>query len=647
MFSSSFRKRSLALGIAVFTAAAALALPLMGCGSSSSSSSSSTSSASAKTVKTITHSSVSNPSGIETLKIDMSKWQYDEDHGVYYQIGLAYCVKAQAEAYEKLAVYVPAAYFKGKKNSDGTYTCTVDTSGKVNGYTAKTAPFVMPLNTAGYSAQEAVTSYDYSGIKKYMKAGYIYVFAGCRGRENGSNYDGGAPWGVTDLKAAIRYLRYNAGSLAGDTSKIFVFGHSGGGAQSTVLGASGDSGLYLKYLKKIGAAMKDSDGNYISDAVTGVMAWCPITNLDTANEAYEWMMGQFSSSGTRSSSVWTSALSDDMAEAYADYINALGLKSSDGTVLKLSKSSSGIYLSGSYYKYLMSVIEKSLNNFLKDTEFPYTESSQEMADMSGGAPSGSAPSGASGSSSSSAPPSGSAPSGSAPSGASGSGSPAVPSASAASGSASGTTYKSAAAYIKALNADGTWIQYDKKTNTAKITSLKAFVKHCKSAAKDVGAFDSLSLSQAENSLFGTGSSNTLHFDQTMADLLKKNASKYSKLSGYKSSYASAYAEGAASEDALGVTSSVRQNMYNPMYYLSSYYEGYQTSNAASYWRIRTGINQTDTSLTTEMNLALALKNNSAVKSTDFATVWGQGHTTAERAGNSTSNFIKWVDGICK
>ena len=49
-------------------------------------------------------------------------------------------------------------------------------------------------------------------------------------------------------------------------------------------------------------------------------------------------------------------------------------------------------------------------------------------------------------------------------------------------------------------------------------------------------------------------------------------------------------------------------MYNPLYYFSGYYDGYQKSAVADYWRIRTGIAQSDTSLTTEVNLALALKN---------------------------------------
>ncbi|NUM43533.1 MAG: hypothetical protein HUU38_02420 [Anaerolineales bacterium] len=36
----------------------------------------------------------------------------------------------------------------------------------------------------------------------------------------------------------------------------------------------------------------------------------------------------------------------------------------------------------------------------------------------------------------------------------------------------------------------------------------------------------------------------------------------------------------------------------------------------------------------EVNLALAQEN--------YATVWAQGHTMAERTGDSTTNFIAWV-----
>ena len=84
-------------------------------------------------------------------------------------------------------------------------------------------------------------------------------------------------------------------------------------------------------------------------------------------------------------------------------------------------------------------------------------------------------------------------------------------------------------------------------------------------------------------------------------------------------------------------------MYTPLYYLLKSEEGYGTSTVAKYWRIRTGINQSDTALTTEVNLALALENYNGVKDVDFETVWGQGHTEAERTGDSTSNFIAWVN----
>ena len=144
-----------------------------------------------------------------------------------------------------------------------------------------------------------------SGAKAYTSAGCIYVEAGCRGR------DAGAPAGVTDLKAAIRYLRYNGDELPGSTDRIFSFGMSGGGAQSALLGATGNSALYTPYRDTIGAAPD------ISDAVAGSMCWCPSTNLDYANEAYEWNLGA-SRSGLDED---TQALSDAMAEAWVSSSN--------------------------------------------------------------------------------------------------------------------------------------------------------------------------------------------------------------------------------------------------------------------------------------------------------------------------------------
>ena len=593
----------------------ALSLTACGSGSGSDASSASASQTSAETVS----ADVTNPDDVDDLKINNTKWKYDESNDVYYQIGVSYCTDPADEDYETLAVYVPGAYMQAKDNGDGTYTCTLSSDGEVGGYTAETAPVVFPINTAGYSAQASQTEYSYNEASSYLEAGYIYVYAGCRGRENG-----GSPCGVTDIKAAIRYVRYNDDELAGDSDKVFTFGHSGGGAQSAIAGASGDSELYYEYLEEIGAVMETDDGEYISDATYGTMAWCPITNLDTADSAYEWMMGQYQDSATRSDDTWTGALSDDLAEAYAQYINKLALTDEDGNTLTLEESDDGIYTSGSYYEYVRETIETSLNNFLKDTEFPYTASSNEMGDMSGGGmPSGGAPSGE-------------APSGGMPGGSGGQ----------SGSSSSGETYESAEDYIAALNEDVEWIKYDAETNTATITSVEAFVQHCKSASKDVGAFDALDRSQAENKVFGTDDGEGLHFDQTIADLLEANSDEYSKYSDYDSSYAEEYASDIEKEDELGSSSQTRQNMYNPMYYISKYYDGAGTSTLSKYWRINTGIEQGDTSLTTEMNLALALQSADGVEDVDFTTVWGQGHTTAERSGSSTDNLIDWINECC-
>ena len=87
----------------------------------------------------------------------------------------------------------------------------------------------------------------------------------------------------------------------------------------------------------------------------------------------------------------------------------------------------------------------------------------------------------------------------------------------------------------------------------------------------------------------------------------------------------------------------RVNMYNPMYYLCDYYDGAGSSDVAKYWRINTGIEQGDTSQCVDVNLYLAVLNKVGKDNVKFSTVWGQGHTQAERTGDSTGNFINWVN----
>lgn len=566
-------------------------------------------------------------------KIDHTKWQYNEKDNVYWQVGISYCANPVDITYETLGIFVPGAYLTSTENGDGTFTCEINREAVVGNYTAETAPVVIPVDTPGYSAMVAPTGYV-DGVSEYTDEGFIYFNAGCRGR------DAGAPAGVTDLKAAIRYLRYNAGTVPGSMDRIFTFGMSGGGAQSALVGATGNSDLYTPYLELIGAVQG------VSDAVAGSMCWCPITNLDYANEAYEWNMGVTRTDLDED----TQQLSDDMARAFAEYINRLGLADENGNVLTLTESELGIYQSGSYYDYLMGVVEQSLNNFLEDTEFPYTVGNSggkggmigdrgdfrgfediedgDLPDIDdggfGGFKGGDLPVREKGGDL---------------------GNPKFNDKEAENefyarddinrtdASSSGVmlsgTYETAQAYIDALNANGEWVMYDSRSNTASITSLADFVKACKNASKNVGAFDDLQAAQGENILFGYGDGAGAHFDAVMAVLLKDTE------------YGKSYSADMEKTDTFGSTVDYRLNMYNPMYYLSDYYEGYQTADVAQFWRIRTGIEQGDTALNTEVNLALALENYGA--DVDFETVWGQGHVEAERTGSSAENFIDWVN----
>ena len=488
-------------------------------------------------------------------KTDMSKWLYSKDNDLYYQTGISYCEDPADKKYEKLAYFVPAAYMNAAKNADGTYTCTLNNTAKVNGYTAASAPIVLFVNTPGYYAAEALTGetvemgMNMGGIGDFTAKGFVYVYPGCRG------IDEGAPSGVTDLKAAVRYLRYCDDVNAGDAEKIFTFGMSGGGAQSVLLGASGDSELYAPYLEKIGAIKG------VSDSVCGSMSWCPVTNLDTANAEYEWMMGC-----TRTGrSAEEQAVSDKLAEAFAKYVNSAGFADKNGKALTLTESNEGIYQAGSYYDHVKGVIEASLNHYLAD--MPDAKAAQE--------------------------------------------------------------------YVDGMNKEKKWINFDINTNTATVTSVPDFAKACKPAKELYTAFDQ---PNGQNNLFGYGDGKGAHFDRILCDVLTELGSQYA--AGYKADL--------AKTDAIGYTVDQRVNMYSPLYFLMKSREGYRTANVAKYWRIRSGIEQDTNSLTTEIDLDLALNAYDGVESVDFETVWERNHELAERdGGEPNENFMEWVISCTK
>ena len=182
-----------------------------------------------------------------------------------------------------------------------------------------------------------------------LAAGYVVVSPGCRGRDNkasdGTNY-GKAPAAIVDLKAAVRYIRHNKGVIPGNTNWIISTGVSAGGAMSALLGASGNSEVYAPYLKEIGAA--DTEDN-----IFGSACFCPITDLEHADGAYEWMYGTYP---TRSGLV-DQDLSKQLKAIYSVYQASLNLQGKNGF---------GTITAENYDKYLIqNYLIPSANKFLK------------------------------------------------------------------------------------------------------------------------------------------------------------------------------------------------------------------------------------------------------------------------------------------
>ncbi|MEU9053891.1 hypothetical protein AB0D37_26350 [Streptomyces sp. NPDC048384] len=148
--------------------------------------------------------------------------------------------------------------------------------------------------------------------KPALAAGYVVVEPGARGRtlkNSAGEYYGVAPAAIVDLKAAVRYVRFNKDRIPGNVDRIVSSGTSAGGALSSLLGASGDSPLYAKHLKTIGAA--DA-----SDAIFATGAWCPITDLEHADGAYEWNWG---STATSSGAEVDRTVSKELRSQFAEY----------------------------------------------------------------------------------------------------------------------------------------------------------------------------------------------------------------------------------------------------------------------------------------------------------------------------------------
>ncbi|MFI5553949.1 subtype B tannase [Streptomyces sp. NPDC051738] len=202
--------------------------------------------------------------------------------------------------------------------------------------------------------------------KLALAAGYVVVEPGARGRtlkNSSGEYYGVAPAAIVDLKAAVRYVRFNKGRIPGNVDRIVSSGTSAGGALSSLLGASGDSPLYDKYLAEIGAA--DA-----SDAIFATGAWCPITDLEHADGAYEWNWG---SNATSSGSQVDQTVSKELRSQFAEYQASLRLRGLGGFGALTARNYDAYlvkqYLEPSATKYLAALSDADRASYLAANTF--------------------------------------------------------------------------------------------------------------------------------------------------------------------------------------------------------------------------------------------------------------------------------------
>ncbi len=303
----------------------------------------------------------------ETLRLDKDRYtvkEYEyEGHHICCRVyeDIEYCAHPK-DAIQKMNIYVPEVYYHG---------------GTIGKYSGKTAPVFLPNTVGGYmpgpSEEPGVDSHTgkLNLLFQALEHGYIAVSAGVRGRTTGKiateffegsregklgeetgRKCGRAPAFLVDYKAAVRYLRHNRDLLPGDTEKIITNGTSAGGALSALAGASGNCTDYDPYLEEIGAADEKDD-------VFAASCFCPIHNLENADSAYEWQfcgLNEFyrtKHQRTENGIIRVPyegrmneeqiSLSVELKKRFPSYVNSLGLKDEEGSLLTLDDEGEGSF----------------------------------------------------------------------------------------------------------------------------------------------------------------------------------------------------------------------------------------------------------------------------------------------------------------
>jgi hypothetical protein len=474
-----------------------------------------------------------------------------------------------------------------------------------------------PITNANYAGADIVNGGTYVSTSDTDKRGaalsrgFVYINMASRSRGatapagvyNDGVYQGKAPAAIVDAKAAVRYLRLNDSLMPGSAARIVVNGTSGGGAQSTQLGATGDSADYLPYLQAAGAAGIDTKGkSSISDSVYAIVAYCPIQDMGSADLAYEWMYNVLDTRALVSAdqkaglivdangvelvraSNPDAAGSSEMMNKFVTYQAGLGLKNDDGTPLTTDNMLAA----------LQTEIKKAASAYVKSgkTIVAYNAFGSAAANgVAGG---------------------------------------------------SGTLYYK----NDFINTDS--------SGTVTTFSMANYMKFVAKQArlKAVPAFDQVGQTAA---LASTATADTTkagaaifgNYSGGESNLFGTAAQVYSNFTEYAWNNNNGGDAVNATQSDVGLANSGFTWAANPQqaFLLNQYkminalaYVG-KTDGITTHWRIRVGARDRDTSFTVAYNLSRALKGDTKVKDVDYALHWDQGH-----AGNyDVLNAFAWID----
>jgi hypothetical protein len=572
-------------------------------------------------------------------------WKLSSDGSYWYVENVSYVAHPVNTAYQNMSIFVPAAYMKSDANGKVVFTDAI-----VNGYNVNTAPILYLCEAPGYSEWKAGANADTQAIK----SGFIAVNPGHRGKGTSTTnsagqkyYDGKSPWCLIDLKAGIRYLRFNDKFLPGNSEMIVTSASSGGGAMSSFLACCANDPVYNSYLKEAGAVMSVGDNVYASNC------YCPITNVANSDTAYEWFLGSKSHLQSLKCTNFQVQLSGYLSKAFVEYINKLGYNEEAFKKILVDQ----FQWSVNYYLHELqsgeSKVAWSDKAVFKDTSHPTLEEVAKNyiagnytktggpGGMPGGMPGGGMPGGAPGAGGQGGDKAG-GPSGGdmagGPGGDMAGGPPAggMPGGGPGGGSTAGKDISG-------------WLAWDKAAQKVVITNLSNYEDYY-SRQKGVTSFDGLNGKATENQPFGDKKTNLKHFSKAILDVLTNYNDTLkaawtdadTKTTGYKS-FDEFYA--AFKTDVADAHKDEYDNdivdLYNPMLFIDND-KSYLNGDVAKHVRVRMGTADANTALPITTLLGTELKKKTGVD-VNFEYVWEGGHGTIEQ---DNQTLYKWVDDIC-